>query len=60
MFFTIEGNFATGLPQAVLGPAGVLPQVLLGHVHDLQPHQAVVIGRGTLHHCGNEFVLSGN
>ena len=36
------------LAEAVLGLAGVLPQVLLGHVLDLQPHQAVVVGRGAL------------
>ena len=45
---TIQCDLPTGLAQTVLGLAGVLPEVLLGHVLDLQPHQGVVVGRGAL------------
>ena len=56
---TIQCDIPTGLAQTVLGLAGVLPEVLLGHVLDLQPHQAVVVGRGALGYRGQELVLSG-
>ena len=45
---TIQCDLPTGLAQTVLGLAGVLAEVRLGHVLDLQPHQGVVVGRGAL------------
>ena len=38
-------------------PAGVLPEVRLRHVHDPQPHEAVVVRGGALHHARDKLVL---
>ena len=53
----VECDLAACLAEAVLGPAGVLPQVLLRHVVDPQPHEAVVVGGGALVHRRHELVL---
>ena len=55
--FTIERNLPACLAEAVLGPAGVLPEVLLRHVVDPQPHQAVVVGGGALINGGHELIF---
>ena len=55
--FTIERNLPACLAEAVLGPAGVLPEVLLGHVVDPQPHQAVVVGGRALINGGHELIF---
>ena len=38
-------------------PAGVLAEVRLRHVHDPQPHEAVVVRGGALHHARDKLVL---
>ena len=38
-------------------PAGVLAEVRLRHIHDPQPHEAVVVRGGALHHARDKLVL---
>ena len=54
---TVESDLPACLAEAVLGPAGVLPEVLLGHVVDPHSHQAVVVGGGALINSSHELIF---
>ena len=52
------GDFKASRRNCILGvPAGVLSEVGLRHVHGPQPHEAVVVRGGALHHARDKLVL---